>query len=333
MGLKHRFTTALVKLFGEPRIKRLYAKQRSLNAMPGIIRPTPDSPTRFEIPLQMMDLIQERDDIEMRHIFPVRRLLSIIKNIHLSVDSIPRNPAHPSQETSVEFLEELREYAGTRGASQCGFVKLPHDLIFQEYGVFYDNAVILAMEMSKEMIDKAPSQATMNMVFGTYDDLGKAVNSIAEYLRDHGYAAQADHPLGGLVLFPPLAQRAGIGWVGKHGLLITPEYGPRVRLAAVYTNIENLPLEESNAHGWIEEYCRICGICVRECPPRAIRDEFVTHETGRITHILQQECFEYFAQHYGCSVCIKVCPFSESADAYDRLRTVVKKRGSTREKT
>jgi epoxyqueuosine reductase len=325
MSLKHKFTTTFIKKFGKPRINRLLAKQRSLNSMQGTLQPTSRSPKRFEIPLEMMNLLQKRDDIEIRHIFPVRRLLSIIKNIHLSVDSIPRNPTDPRSEASVEFLEKLREYILSLGVGQYEYVKLPHDLIFQEYCVFFDNAIILAMEMSKETIDKAPSQATLNMVFGTYDDLGKAVNKIAEFLRDHGYAAQADHPLGGLVLFPPLAQKAGIGWVGKHGLLITPEFGTRVRLAAVYTNIENLPFAESNNHGWIEDYCEICDICVQQCPPKAILDESVTHETGRTTHISQQDCFEYFAQNYGCSVCVKVCPFSESADAYDRLKTVVKR--------
>ena len=323
MGLKHKFTTTFVKKFGKPRINRLLAKQRSLNAMSGILRPTSNSPTRFEIPLEMMNLFQERDDIEMRHIFPFRHLFSIIKNIHLSVDSIPRNPTHPKSKVSVEFLEKLREYALSLGVGKYEFVKLPQDLIFQEFGVFFDNAIILAMEMSKEIIDKAPSQATLNMVFGTYDDLGKAVNNIAEFLREHGFAAQADHPLGGLVLFPPLAQKAGIGWVGKHGLLITPEFGPRVRLAAVYTNIGNLPFAVSNNHGWIEDYCEICGICVKQCPPEAIRDASVTHETGRITRIFQQDCFEYFAQYYGCSMCVKVCPFSESTDAYNRLRNVL----------
>ncbi len=304
-------------------INRLLAKQGSLNAMPAILRPTSNSPTRFEIPLQMMNLIQGRDDIEIRHILPFRRLLSIIKNIHISVDSIPQNSTHPKLKVSVEFLEKLREYSLSLGVGIFEYVKLPYDLIFQEYGVLHDNAIIMAMEMSKELIDKAPSQATLNMVFGTYDDLGKAVNKIAEFLRDHGYAAQADHPLGGLVLFPPLAQKAGIGWVGKHGLLITPEFGPRVRLAAVYTNIGNLPFEETNNHGWIEEYCKICGICVKHCPAKAIRNVSVTHDTGRITHISQQDCFEYFAQYYGCSVCIKVCPFSKSVDAYDQLRTIM----------
>ena len=99
-----------------------------------------------------------------------------------------------------------------------------------------------------------------------------------------------------------------------------------MRLAAVYTYIENLPFMESNNHGWIEEYCETCGICVKQCPPKAIRDESVSHETGRITHISQQDCFEYFAQFYGCSICVKVCPFSEAGDTYERLKDVVQKR-------
>ena len=164
------------------------------------------------------------------------------------------------------------------------------------------------------------------MIFGTYDDLGIAANKIAYFLREQGYAAQADHPLGGLVLFPPLAQKAGIGRVGKHGLLITPEFGPRVRLAAVYTSIQDLPFAETNDHDWIDEYCKICGICIKQCPPQAILEEAVTHDTGRITNITQQSCFEYFTQFYGCSVCVKVCPFSKAGDTYERLKAVLEKR-------
>jgi len=322
MGLRHTFTTTFIKLFGKPRINGLQVKQRTLHDMPGIIHPTDNSPTRFEIPLEMMDLLQKRDDIQMRHVFPIQRLLSVIKNIHLSVDSIQRNPVSPKLEASEEFLEQLREYIHSLDVGLFEYVELPHDLIFQDYGVFFENAVILAMEMNKDDIDKATSQATLNMVFETYDDLGKAANEITEFLRDHGYAAQADHPLGGLVLFPPLAQKAGIGWVGKHGLLISPEFGPRLRLAAVYTNITNLPFVDSNPHGWIEDYCKTCRICVQECPPEAILDESESHDTGRVTHISQQECFEYFAQYYGCSICVKVCPFS-NPNAYDRLKSVV----------
>lgn len=325
MGIKHKITTNFVKIFGKPRIEKLIAKQRSTSGIDGALLPTATSPTRFEIPFEMLNLIQTRDDIEMRHMFPVRRLLSVMKNIHISVDSIPENPVNASTRASPEFLEELKEFSKSQGVTPLEFVKLPRDLIFQKMGVLYDNAIILAMEMSKDKIDKAASQETMNMVFGTYDDLGKAANRIAEFLREHGYAAQADHPLGGLVLFPPLAQKAGIGWVGKHGLLITPEFGPRVRLAAVYTSIENLPFKDSNEHGWIDEYCKKCGICIKQCPPQAILERAVIDETGRVTNIKQQECFEYFAQYYGCSICVKVCPFSEVGDTYTRLKAVVEK--------
>jgi epoxyqueuosine reductase len=327
MGIKHKITTSFVRVFGKPRILKLIAKQRSTSEIDGVLLPTLNSPTRFEIPFEMLDLIQDRDDIEIRHMFPVKRLLSVIKNIHLSVDSISDNPVNASTQTSLEFLEKLKEFAHSHGVGPLEFVKLPQDLIFQKMGVLFDNAIILAMEMSKDKIDKAASQATLNMVFGTYDDLGKAANRIAEFLREHGYAAQADHPLGGLVLFPPLAQKAGIGWIGKHGLLITPEFGPRVRLAAVYTSIENLPFVDSNEHAWIGEYCKTCGVCIKECPPQAILEESVTHETGRQTSIKQRECFEYFAQYYGCSLCVKVCPFSQAGDTYERLKATTQKQG------
>jgi hypothetical protein len=134
-----------------------------------------------------------------------------MKNIHLFVDSIQENPSDPIFETSLDFIERLERYSKSLGVNQIGFVKLPQSLIFQQYGVIYENTIVLAMEMSKEKIDKAPSQTTLNMVFETYDNLGKAANKIAEFLRKQGYSAQADHLLGGLVLFPPLAQKAGIG--------------------------------------------------------------------------------------------------------------------------
>jgi len=291
--------------------------------MPDMLLPTSKSPTRFEIQLEAMKLMEAGNDIVMPNTFPARCTLSIMKNINLSVDSLDNNPIGPAASASIEFLNELRAFAQSHGVDQLEFVKLPRDLIFQHMGVLYDNAIILAMEMDQELIDKAPSQDTMNMVFETYDTLGIAANKIAEFLRENGFGAQADHPLGGLVLFPPLAQKAGIGFVGKHGLLITPEFGSRVRLAAVYTSIENLPFAEQNDHSWIADYCSSCGLCIRGCPPRAILNESIVHDSGQTTNIKQAECFEYFLQYYGCSVCIKVCPFSKKP--YSDIKTSFEK--------
>jgi epoxyqueuosine reductase len=326
MKLKQKFTKNILMRVGVPRMMYMIDKQKSIVNLPGSLVSTSNSPVRFEIQLEAAKMMQEREDFEMQHTFPMTRMFSIMNNINLSVDSLSKNPSEPSVYASSDFLETLGEFAHQIGLSHIGYVRLPRNLIFQGFGVTFDNAIVLAMEMDEDKINKAPSQDTMNMVFGTYDKLGIAANRMATYLREQGYAAQADHPLGGLVLFPPLAQKAGFGWVGTHGLLITPEYGPRVRLAAVYTSIQNLPFSEGNIHYWIDDYCKICGLCIKQCPVGAILEEPVIHETGLITHTKQRACFEYFARFYGCSVCVKACPFSKAGDTYERLKVVVEKR-------
>jgi epoxyqueuosine reductase len=204
-----------------------------------------------------------------------------------------------------------------------GYTKLSKRFIFRDKAVLYANAILLVMEMDPHRIDTAPSRAAFVAVHETYHHLGVSANQIAAYLRERGYAAQAAHPLFGLALYPPLAQEAGLGWLGLNGLLITPEYGPCVRLAAVFTSIENLPFCEENEHAWIEAYCQRCRVCVAKCPPQAILEQPVRHDTGLITCIEREKCFPYFVEQYGCSICVRVCPFHKTGYAklkrnYDR---------------
>jgi epoxyqueuosine reductase len=325
MKLTHRIINGILLRIGYPRIRRIIEKQKSVSGFSNALASTSNSPTRFEIPLEAIKMMKEREDFEMKQTFPMRRMFSIMRNINLTIDSLPENPAHLVNGASGDFIDQLKEFAYSQGVDIIHFTKLPQDLIFQEFGVLFDNAIVLAMEMNQEKIDQAPSQNTFKMVFDTYDSLGIAANRIATFLREQGYAAQADHPLGGTALYPPLAQKAGIGYVGKHGLLITPKFGPRVRLAAVYTSIKNLPDSKENNHSWIEQYCKICGRCIKECPPQAILQETLVHDSGLRTDIIQRSCFEYFVEFYGCSVCIKVCPFSKGPEAYERLKKAVQK--------
>ncbi len=326
MRLKNRIINGIFLRIGYPRVKGMVAKQKSVSDVPNSFTSTSNSPTRFEIPLEAIKLMKEREDFEMKQTFPMRRMLSILRNINKTIDTLPDNPTSPSNGTSGDFIDDLKKFAYSQGMDIIHFTKLPKDLIFQEFGVLFDNAIVLAMEMSQEKIDQAPSQVTFEMVFETYDGLGIAANRIAAFLREQGYSAQADHPLGGTALYPPIAQKAGIGWVGKHGLLITPKFGSRIRLAAVYTSIQNLPDSKENNHNWIEDYCTMCRRCIKECPPQAILEETIIHESGLKTDIVQQACFEYFLVNYGCSVCIKVCPFSKGPDAYVRLKKVAEQK-------
>jgi epoxyqueuosine reductase QueG len=166
------------------------------------------------------------------------------------------------------------------------------------------------MEMDEDGINSAPSIACMKTVMETYRDLGRIANRVASFLRRHGYGAHAGHPLNGMALYPPLAQTAGLGWIGLNGIIITPEYGPWVRLAAVFSSIENLPFTEENAHSWVADYCSKCEICIKKCPPKALLEEPNFHENCQITYVENDLCFPYFNDNYGCSVCVKVCPFN-----------------------
>jgi NAD-dependent dihydropyrimidine dehydrogenase PreA subunit len=235
-----------------------------------------------------------------------------------SMASLKKNPKQPKTRAPEGFLQDLEHYAKSLGVSSIGYTRVPQRWIFQGKGILHLNAIVLTMEMDKVRIDTAPSIDGMQAVIEIYRDLGIAANKIATYLRQHGYSAHAAHPLMGPALYPPLTQLAGLGWISASGLVITPEHGPRVRLAAVFTNIENLPFSTHNGHAWVEDFCAACQICIRQCPADAILPEPIRHENGQITCVVNPRCFPYFSDNHGCSVCIRVCPFNDTS--YDKIR-------------
>ncbi len=237
-------------------------------------------------------------------------LKSSIKNGEYSIKSALKHGIMPKTTITDEALEEIKEYAKSIGIDKIGFTKIPTKFIFKERAIQYDNAMVLIMEMDKESISKAPSIDTFRTVFQTYDALGIAANKLCAFMQEKGFGAQASHPLGGLVLYPPLAQKAGLGWLGKHGLLITPEFGARQRISAIFTNISNLPFTDNMDHEWIGGFCDSCNKCIRTCPPHAILDKPIIHESLRKTHIDRSKCLPYFVENKGCSVCLKDCVFS-----------------------
>jgi len=252
------------------------------------------------------------------------RIARTVINRSIGYTSLRRNPVHPKTTADESVIQEIRDMASGLGCGEVGFTSVPRDFVFSNKSILYPNAIVLTMEMNKDRVSRAPSMSTGREVCRTYDQLGVVVNKIATQLRRRGFAVQAGAALGGDVNYPRLAQKAGLGWIGKHGLLISPGRGPSQRIAAIYTSIENLPNTDSNSYEWIGDFCNNCHVCVQACPGEAIFDTKPIMNDGNPKHIDYIRCAGPFAESVGCSVCIKSCIFFRGD--FEKIRQLHKKK-------
>ncbi len=94
-------------------------------------------------------------------------------------------------------------------------------------------------------------------------------------------------------------QAAGLGKLGWHSLLITPDFGSRVRLSCCLTEAE---LEPTNTDMTIE--CDSCGICLDSCPAGALTKP----QSGEQYSINKFACNSFRSASGGCSECMRLCP-------------------------
>jgi epoxyqueuosine reductase QueG len=109
------------------------------------------------------------------------------------------------------------------------------------------------------------------------------------------------------------AHLAGLGTFGVNNMLLTPEYGPRVRFGSVITTADLLP--DPLMEG---DLCTRCMACVRMCPVRALGGE--DYPDGLTD---KRACAENSARLNKrslspCGICVKVCPVGEDQDLYGR---------------
>ena len=133
---------------------------------------------------------------------------------------------------------------------------------------------------------------------------------VARYINLLGYEARAHVDGNYKVMCPPIAVDAGLGEIGRMGLLISPKYGPRIRLAVVTTD---LPLtHDEPIHFGVQHFCEICKKCATCCPSQSV-------DTGAKRNILGAEkwqtdrdsCYEFWRQRSSdCAICMRVCPYS-----------------------
>ncbi len=146
--------------------------------------------------------------------------------------------------------------------------------------------------------------------------LGERLESLASFLQtevpDSRSLAYVDT---GAVMEKAWAQRAGLGWIGKHSNLVSGQYGSWLLLGEVLTTADLLP-DESGA-----DLCGTCTLCIKTCPTGAITEPYVVdarrclsyltiERKGEIPKEFQPAVRNYI---FGCDDCLDVCPYNHQA--------------------
>ncbi len=269
------------------------------------------------IPLLLAQYGSMADKVKsLKVAFP--QIVTIAKEMHKSAKEVGHNPGKGRTHISDAELAELENYARSLGISDIGYTQVNPDFIFKDFKILHDQVIMFSMEMRRDQMHENFSKEATNEIFRTYSGLGVAVNKIAAFLRERGFDCQASPAMGGDIMTTPVAQDACMGVVGKNGLLITPDFGPSLRLAAVFVSIENLPIKqpEDNPHLWIRDFCETCNHCVRSCPGNAIYETTKTLEDGYPQFIEREKCAPFFSKN--CSRCVSACPFFHGN--YDKVK-------------
>lgn len=218
------------------------------------------------------------------------------------------NEKNTKTETNPEFWDKFAERSKKYRIDLIGYTPILEDFIFYNLKVYGKNAIVLGMEMKWNEIKKAPSVLCEIECFRVYKELGDATIELTEFLKEQGYKSEAHHPFGGKLLFPPHAVAAGLGIMGRNGLVITPEFGPRQRWSIITTDAE-IPSPEERDLSEMEDFCIECGACVKNCKGGAAYQEPKQKENSKIiTHIDRNKCIQSILDNNYCSVCLKICP-------------------------
>ena len=234
---------------------------------------------------------------------------------------------------------EMKTLALASGASSVGIADLapfkrgwkvvPPDLLDS-----FTSAISVALRLDDatiDAIDDGPTVAYAEHYRAINATLDRVTGELAEWIIGKSFRARVipasfvangDELLGN-ISHKAVARMAGIGWQGKSLLIVSPRFGPRIRLSTVLTD---MPLE---ADGPIKNRCGTCRECTKACPASAIKDvATVDRYESRDQALHFEKCAEKtleFKARPGigariCGVCVKVCPFGR------RSRTAVAKR-------
>jgi len=251
----------------------------------------------------------------------------------------------PVEEPPEEMSRIVKKVARYFGADLVGICRLYPNWVYShefngntrehfpiEIPAGCDSAIVMAIAEDYQTIRMSPSSMEEAAVGLGYSKMAYLANLLATFIRFMGYRAI---PCGNdTALSIPLAMAAGLGEFGRLGLLITKEFGPRVRLCKVFTDLP-LSYDAYQPFG-AKEFCQVCQKCATNCPAQAIPDGDMTREGHNISNhsgILKwyvdcEKCFQWWARiRMGCGNCVQVCPFNKPAGViHDVARSVIRQK-------
>lgn len=234
----------------------------------------------------------------------------------------------PVKMTPEEATLRVKGYTRSIGADLVGIAEINQLWVYSNRGeIFRENwedwgkkinkehkyAIVFAEEMNFDMIGPAPHTPTTVESGKDYAKGAYIATLLGSYIANMGYSATANHLRNYDAILPPLAVDAGLGEVGRLGYLITKEFGPRIRLGTVTTDLPLVP--DKPVDIGVEDFCKYCKKCAECCPSQSIpMDEEPQLHNGSLRWKLNDNtCFEYWGKvGTDCNVCMKVCPWSHA---------------------
>lgn len=181
------------------------------------------------------------------------------------------------------------------------------------------SVISMAFEMDYDGFRVSPGHIEGAAAGMQYSKISEAGHKVAAFLNALGYKAI---PAGNdTALSIPIAVQAGLGELGRNGVLITEEYGPRVRLGKVFTDLELVP-DKPKSFG-VTEFCKSCLKCCDACPPDALsreKEPTVDPTTNSISSNPgvkkwwqdNEKCLAFWSeQGSDCGACIASCPYNK----------------------
>ena len=177
------------------------------------------------------------------------------------------------------MLKEIQRVSKFFGADLCGVTDIDKRWLYasridtrdlseapNELPEVMISVIVLGHEMDAELVATYPSALAGAATGREYSHEASVVMQVAAYIRNLGFEAVASMNDTGLVI--PYAVKAGLGEYARNQLVITPEFGPRLRFSKIFTN---MPLaHDTPKPKGVKAFCDICTKCADACPVKAL---------------------------------------------------------------